>query len=209
MVPLLIIAACVGALLVAAEVLWRRQQIDPEYTRKFVHITVGSLVAFWPLFLGRWQIITLSAAFVVVVLVSSRFSIFRAIHSVQRPTWGELFFALAVGVLAYVSRDSWVYMAALLHMSLADGLAAVVGTKFGKRTRYHLFGHQKSIVGTAAFVIVSLGILSGYAAFGPHAFSPWFPAITLLAAALENVAIRGVDNLMVPLAVAIALNAIR
>lgn len=209
MAPLLIVVACVGALLVAAEVLWRRRQIDPEYTRKFIHITVGSLVAFWPLFLGRWQIVALSAAFVVVVLVSSRFRIFRAIHSVQRPTWGELFFALAVGVLVYVSHDSWIYMVALLHMSLADGLAAVVGMKFGRRTRYHTFGHQKSVVGTATFIVVSLGIFAGYAALGPHAFSPWFPVITLVAAALENMAIRGVDNLAVPLVVAIALNVIR
>lgn len=126
----------------------------------------------------------------------------------QRPTWGEIMFALSVGIVALVARDSWVYLAALLHMSLADGLAAVVGTRFGRRTRYRVLGQHKSIVGTATFFIVSLGILAGYALFTPNAFSLWFVPLALATTVLENAAIRGLDNLLVPVLVAVVLNSL-
>jgi phytol kinase len=209
MVHLLIIVVAVFLLLAVSETLWRRHDFDPEYTRKFIHITVGSFVAFWPLFLDRRTIVGLSIAFVIVVLASHYFDMFKAIRSVQRPTWGEMFFAISVGVLAYVSSSGWIYLVALLHMSLADGLAALIGTKFGHRTRYYVFGHPKSVVGTLTFIAISLGIFAGYCAFTATPFSPWFVPIALGAAAIENVAIRGLDNLLVPLFVALCLNAVR
>src|SRR6266496_3275312 len=141
MVELIITVTIVLLLVCVSELLWRHRNIDPEYSRKFVHISVGTFVAFWPLFLTRHQIVGLSAAFVIVVVISNYFNLFKAIHSVQRPTWGEIFFALAVGTLAFVAHSGWIYMVALLHMSLADGLAAILGTKFGHKTRYHIFSH--------------------------------------------------------------------
>jgi len=196
----------VFGLLCLSELLWRRRNIETEYTRKFVHISVGSFVAFWPLFLSTDQIIGLSLAFVVVVLLSNYLQIFKAVHSVQRPTWGEIMFALSVGIVAMVAHSGWVYLAALLHMSLADGLAAVLGTKFGRSTRYRIFGQYKSIVGTVTFLSVSLCILVGYALFTPNAFSLWFIPLVVAATILENVSVRGLDNLLVPVLVAIVLN---
>jgi phytol kinase len=207
--PLLGVIATVFLLISVSEILWRYKGMHPEYTRKFVHITVGSLVAFLPLFLSRAEIVGLSAAFVVVVGAGHYLNIFRAIRSVQRPTWGEAFFAIAVGVLAYVAPHGWVYMAALLHMSLADGLAAVIGTKFGKTTSYYVFGYQKSVVGTLTFLVVSAGIFVTYALCSGTGFSVWFIPVALGATVLENIAVRGLDNLFVPLFVAISLNLLR
>lgn len=209
MIALALVVLIVFVLIAVSELLWRKLDVDPEYTRKFIHISVGTFVAFWPLFLTRDEIIGLSAAFVVVVAASSYFNVFKAIHSVQRPTWGEVFFALSVGVLAYVAQSGWVYLAALLHMSLADGMAAIVGTKFGHWTRYYVFGHPKSVVGTVTFIVVSALIFAGFFKFTPNPFTLWFIPITLAAAAIENVAIRGLDNLLVPLLVAVGLNMFR
>lgn len=199
----------VALLVIVSELLWRRGNVDAEYTRKFVHVSVGSFVAFWPLFLSRNEIVGLSLAFVLVVVLSKYLHLFHAIGSVQRPTWGEVFFALAVGILAFVAQTGWIYLAALLHMGLADGLAAVIGTKFGRRTRYHIFSHPKSVVGTLAFFLTSLAIFAGYALFTPNSFSLWFLAIAAAATIVENVAIRGFDNLLVPLLVAVGMNLIR
>ena len=206
MIALFITIVIVFLLVCISELLWRRRNVDTEYTRKFVHISVGSFVAFWPFFLSRQEILLLSVAFVLVVAASSRLQLFKAIHSVQRPTWGEILFAVAVGALAYVAESPWIYAAALLYMSLADGLAAIVGTKFGKKTRYYVFGHAKSAAGTLAFFVVALVILGGYAVVTHQPASVWYLAIAAAAAALENVAIRGLDNLLVPLLVAVALN---
>lgn len=196
----------VFVLLLASEIWWRRRQVHGEFSRKFVHITVGSFVAFWPFFLSWRQIEVLSLAFLLVVTASKYLRVFQAVHSVQRPTWGELFFAAAVGLVALITHDKWIYMAALLQMGLADGLAAVIGVRYGNRLKYLVLKHPKSIAGTLAFFVVSFGIL---AAFGHWSGMPlglnYILAVSALASVLENLAVFGLDNLLVPLFVALVL----
>lgn len=190
-------------LLVASEYWWRTRKPHDEFSRKFIHITVGSFVASFPLFLSWNQIVFLSLAFVVVVAASLKFNIFTAIHAVERPTWGEFCFAAAVGLLAVFVKDPLIYAIAVLHMSLADGIAALVGTTAGKRNSYFVFGHRKSIAGTGAFVAVSIVLLIAYGTFTPTMILPvWLVLIAMVAAGLENIAVRGLDNLFVPLFVA-------
>jgi phytol kinase len=148
----------------------------------------------------------LSAAFIVVVTVSLKLGVFKAIHAVERPTWGEICFAGAVGLLALITREPAIYAVALLHMGLADGVAALVGTAYGKKNSYKVYGHTKSIAGSLAFLAVSLTLLIGYATV---ASTPLNPAVLVLlamgATALENVSVRGLDNLVIPVFVASAL----
>lgn len=197
--------AGVLAMLVVSEYLWRRRPLHPEVNRKFVHIGVGTFVAFWPYFLGWNDIRFLSLAFLVVVLASQKFKLFKTIHSVQRPTWGEIFFALIVGLLTFVTHSRGLYAAALLQMSLADGLAAVTGTIYGQKTHYRVLGTGKSALGTLTFALMSLAILLIYLWVGGQG-SVW-TMIGLAAAStlLENIAVRGLDNLAIPLLVALAL----
>lgn len=208
---MLLLAVCFITFLVlcVAEFGWRRGWLRNEFGRKFVHITIGSFVAFWPLFLTWNQIFFLSAAFVAAVGLSKYLGIFKAIHSVQRPTWGEIFFALSVGLLALLTQNGWMYMAALLHMSLADGLAAIIGTQYGKRNRYSVLGHTKSIVGSVTFFSISLIILVGYS-IGTDTSIGLFTLLgtSLVATVLENVSTRGLDNITVPVWIAIVLSSL-
>src|SRR5690242_6050840 len=91
--------ALVFLVLLASEAYWRKHQPDSEISCKFIHLSIGSFVAFWPFFLSWNEIRLLSLAFVLAVAISKWLNIFQAIHSVQRPTWGEVYFALAVGLL--------------------------------------------------------------------------------------------------------------
>lgn len=193
-------------ILVSSEVWWRKRRPHDEFSRKFIHITVGSFAAVWPYFLSWNQILLLSAAFLIGVLFSQYLNVFQAIHAVERPTWGEVSFALAVGLLVLVTKDPAIYMVALLHMGLADGVAAIVGTVYGKNNTYKVFGHRKSLAGTLAFLAISLTLLIAYATFAQHTIgAAVLVGLALLATALENVAIRGLDNLFVPLVVAVVL----
>jgi dolichol kinase len=200
-------AALVFLVLLASEFWWRKRKTDSELSRKFIHLTVGSFVAFWPFFLTWDEIRILSVVFILAVLVSKWLNIFQAIHSVQRPTWGEVYFAIVVGLLTYITHSKAIYAAALLQMSLADGMAAIVGVEYGikKGRKYLVFGHPKTVIGTITFFLVSFALLFGYSADTQR--------ITLLAAAslacgatiVENLAVAGVDNLVVPLLIALAL----
>ena len=199
--------AVVFVLLIVSEIWWRRRQPHGEFGRKFVHITVGSFVAFWPYWLSPNDIKLLSLAFLVTVAISRYLHVFRVIHSVQRPTWGEFWFALVVGLLAFMHGHPHIYTAALLEMSLADGLAAVIGTRYGNSRRYTVFGSPKTVVGTLTFFVVSCLILGRYAAVtaGLPPALVVLPPVALVATVLENVGVRGLDNLLVPLFVTGAL----
>jgi phytol kinase len=196
-------------ILVGNEAWWRKKHRHGEISRKLVHIIVGSFVAFWPFYLGWTEIELLSISFFIVVIVSKHLHIFQAIHSVQRPTWGELFFALAVGGVALMTHNKWIYMTAILQMSLADGLAAIMGANYGNRVKYSIFGHTKSLVGSLTFLVVSFILLLFYYVTAPHVmFSDYFYLIALSAAALENISIFGLDNLVVPILITVTLKAI-
>lgn len=191
------------ALLLINEYWWHRRQVHGELSRKFIHITVGSFVAFWPFFLPWAAIQILSVAFLLGVALSKYLHIFQAIHSVQRPTWGEIYFALAVGLTSLMTHNKWVYMIALLQMSLADGLAAVIGVRYGKRHHYLVMGHPKSVVGSMTFFVVSLSLLVGFNAWSGETISPWFMVgVASVATLIENLGAKGLDNLLIPLFVA-------
>ena len=195
------------ALLLASEFWWRKRQPDSELSRKFIHLTVGCFVAFWPFFLSWNEIRLLSLAFIVVIAVSKWLNIFQAIHSVQRPTWGEVYFAFVVGLLTFVTHSKGIYAAGLLQMSLADGMAAIVGVEYGVKRgkKYLVLGYPKTIIGTVTFFLISLAILFGYSADGSMLSLAYVVAIAAGATALENVAVAGLDNLLVPLMVAVVL----
>lgn len=194
-------------ILVFAEYLSRSRQIHAELTRKLVHVAVGTFVAFWPFFLSWRQIQLLSLAFFVVISLSIKFNIFRSIHAVKRSMTGELLFAIVIGLLATISSSPWVFMAAMLHLSVADGLAAVIGLGWGHKNGYKVFGRMKSIAGSSAFLVTSFCILALYGLFSGSATSVltllWLPFIATLA---ENLAVRGTDNLVMPLLIALVLS---
>jgi phytol kinase len=197
-------------LLKFAEFLRKTGRMHGEISRKFVHITVGSFVAFWPFFMETKWILFMCGAFFAVVLASRYFKWFPAIYSISRRTWGDLLFPVGIAASLLLADSVWIFAAAMLHLSLADGFAAVVGERHGKTSRYRVFGSQKSVVGTFVFWAISLMIitallLTDQANFGSVSILTiiWLPA---LAALLENLAIRGVDNIVVPISTVLLLN---
>lgn len=203
---LLITIISVLLIILINEIYWRIKKPNDEISRKAVHIIVGTFVAFWPLYLSWLDIELMGLAFFVVVYISKRLKVFQAIHSVQRPTWGELFFAISVTLIALITHNSLIYMTAILTMGLADGLAAIMGSYFGKSTNYNILGYTKSLVGSLTFFVVASILLINYSYHisHPHTLLAYI-MLALAAAALENFSIIGLDNLLVPLLIAILL----
>ncbi len=194
------------SILIGAEYLSRSREIHAELTRKLVHVAVGTFVAFWPFFLTWREIQFLSLAFFIVISVSIRLNIFRSIHAVNRGMTGELLFAVVIGLLALISTNAWVFAVAMLHLSLADGLAAVVGLGWGDSNSYKVFGRTKSIAGSVAFLVSSFGILLFYGLFADSSTSFWTLLwLPFVATAAENIAVKGTDNLVMPMLIAVVL----
>ena len=214
MISMLVALVGVGCILLVSEAAWYVLRLKrSETTRKLVHIATGVYVAFWPLFLSFAQIQLLSLVLCTVVFASKKFHVFRSIHSVRRKTYGEILFPLGIFVAATFASSGWIYMAAVLHLSVADGLAGLIGTRYLKRSKYVIAGNTKTIVGTAVFFAVSLGILASImladpAAYGNHVMLVLavLPMVTTL---LENISPYGTDNLSVPMVVVLILNMMR
>ncbi len=191
----------------AVEYLSRRKKYPPEITRKFIHISGGTVAAFTPWFLSWDQIEAIAVALFLVILVSRIFHVFDSINSVSRTSFGDLLFALSILVVAIIANDRLIFAAAILHMSLADGLAAIFGASWGKKTAYKILGQNKSFLGSAVFYLSSLLILVWYLLVS-HTGASWTILIWLPAVAtgLEAIGIDGADNLIVPILISLILN---
>jgi len=213
MLGILIGVAGVGCTLILSEVLRHYRKVSPEFSRKFVHILTGTFIAFWPWIMSFGAIQLLSLGLLAVVLVSLKLHIFKSIHGVERHTYGEILFPVGIFIAATFAQSAWIYTAAILHLSLADGFAALVGIRYVKKHGYEIFGQTKTLVGTTVFYLFSLAITLLVVAFdGPEyqdtavAILLWLPIGATL---VESLAVYGSDNLLVPLLVVGVLNALR
>lgn len=195
--------------LLVSELLWRGGKLQAETARKSIHVLVGSFIAFWPLYMSWREIQILCALLFLGVLFSYFFGVFGAIHKVKRKTGGELLFPVGIGLAAALTTQPWIFILAVLHLSLADGIAAVAGTKYGRKNQYRIGTHTKSLIGSAAFLIISM-VLCMAAFVGlrnelPGVSLAVFAIVPFLSTAVENISRHGLDNVFVPLSVVLAL----
>lgn len=213
MLGMLIGVAGVGFTLLLSEVLRSYRKVSPEFSRKFVHILTGTFIAFWPWIMSFGAIQLLSLGLLAVVLASMKLHLFKSIHGVKRHTYGEILFPVGIFIAATFAQSAWIYAAAILHLSLADGFAALVGVKHVKNHGYQVFGQTKTLVGTAVFYAISLAITLLVVAFDAVEYRDTALAILIWlpigATVVESLATYGSDNVLVPLLVIGVLNALR
>lgn len=209
---LLIGVVPIWALLVVVDKSWEAKKLQVETSRKIIHMATGTYIAFWPLFVPWTYIQILSLALIGVISLSYTFNIFRSIHEVDRLTSGELMYPVAIAVCAFLEPAAWMFTAAILHLAIADSIAAIVGTKWGKKNQYKIFNHKKSVAGSVAFFATSFAILLSTTFFVAPGNLPnevyLLAAIPLALTALENISFYGADNLTVPLAAIVLLTAL-
>ena len=191
------------------EYVWRKKKYNSEFTRKFIHITVGSYAAFWPWFISWHNIELLAGGAFCALVLSHIFHVYNSMHLSRTYGTGEFLSTISLGLLALITHNHWLFAAAMLHLSLGDGLAAIVGTKFGKGNGYKIFGQRKSLAGSLAFLVCSVAILSLYFSVARTGNAwPTLLWLPLAMTAFENIGIYGTDNLFVPVALALILRAL-
>ncbi|BAY12851.1 phosphatidate cytidylyltransferase [Calothrix sp. NIES-2098] len=178
---------------------------DPEIVRKIVHIGTGNviLLAWWlniPASIG----ITASILASAVTLLSYRFPILPGINSVGRQSLGTFFYSVSFGILVgcfwYLQQPQYAALGILV-MTWGDGLAALIGQRFGKH-KYKVFGLQKSWEGSLTMTLVSW-LVSSLVLLGVQGniWQTWVVAliVAVVATGLEAFSFLGIDNLTVPL----------
>lgn len=134
-----------------------------------------------------------------------RLRIFKSIYTVKRVTYGEVSYAAGIALAAILFKQPEVYFLAIINLGFADGLAAIVGRKFGKGRKNKLLG-VKSFAGSSAcflFALTSGALFWNLVQLAPEVNTDIGALYVFLAAiiiaAAELFADKGVDNIIIPL----------
>jgi phytol kinase len=191
-----------------AEVL-RRSGVGAETVRKFVHIGTGHVILLaWALQISLNLCLFASAAASLITLISYRFPILESINGVGRKSLGTFYYAISIGIVTALFWPSAQYhfgALGILVMAYGDGLAALIGQRYGKRV-YSVLGMSKTVEGSLTMASVST-LVSGLVLSVGIGSSLGIWGIALLvgigATFLEMFSVGGLDNLTVPVGSAI------
>ncbi len=200
----LILLGAFALVIAAAETWCRVGRPRPEAPRKLIHIGGGLVCLLYPFLIENHDVVlAMALGFVLLFTIARRLDFLRSLHAVERRTRGSEFYPFAIWLIFIVSReDLWLYVATVLVLTLADGLAGLVGTRFG-RHRYRISTETvKSIEGSLVFwgvsfaaICLSLVLLRDM----PLASALLVALIaSFLLTCLEAVSIYGTDNILVP-----------
>ncbi len=200
-----IVVLWIGLLLLVASLLSRFGTGNAEVIRKVVHIGTGNVILFaWWLHIPAFVGVGASILASIVTFLSYRFPILPGINSVGRKSLGTFFYAVSIGILvAWFWAINCPQYAALgiLVMAWGDGLAALVGQKFGKHP-YKIWDNNKSWEGSGTMALVSFIVSSLiFLSVQGNIWQTWIVSIivALVATTLEAFSVYGIDNLTVPL----------
>jgi phytol kinase len=222
----------------AAEGLRALFRLPADFTRKFVHIGVGMWsVGTALLFQSKWFAILPPLAFVAINYISYRKGLFMAMESSDRSNLGTVYFPIAfvAMIVLWFDVSRALFVASLMPLTWGDSLAAIVGRRWG-RHRYTILGSTRSAEGSATMFVASalslwlplfvffsgeLNILLNGVAMQhyqgfvetirPYAgleATMFALVIALLATFAESRSPNGLDNLVVPVSVALVCVAI-
>ncbi len=194
----IIAAVLYGLLFSGTELITRWLKLNKEMSRKVVHILAGVSAGLLPLFMNFHEIAVLSLLFIPIMFISKRQNIFSSIHEVKRHTYGEVYFPFAILITALLFPRTYIYMYGLLIMGVSDGLASVIGQRYGRHP-YRLLGAHKSYEGSLTFGLTAFGLgiammLSLGVTLLPAIILSCLLAIVL--SAVEGSLTHGLDNLV-------------
>ncbi|MEI6741851.1 MAG: hypothetical protein WCK71_01905 [bacterium] len=183
------------------ELIYYKFHISKELSRKLVHIFSAIIISVLPFWLSYYEIAVVAGLFVPVLYFSKRYNIFKAIHTVERSTLGEVYYPLAIVIVCLLKPSFFSYLFVVLTLGLSDGLAAVIGKHYGNK-QFSILNSHKSYLGSAIFFIstATLGstllILFGLANI-VNVFS--IVLISIILTIIEASSSKGLDNLLIPL----------
>ena len=183
----------------------------PMQSRKFLHIMTGNIAFILPLFETR-EIMAFVAAgpFILFTFLMSPYSPIKSIRGKTSEAGhglGLVYYAITWTVLAYAFFDHREIIAmGILAMSYGDGLASLIGIKYGKR-KYCVFKDTKSYVGSIAMFVCTFLLLVIALLFYAEPVTTWVAVYLLcmagVATIVEGVTPLGLDNLSVPFVAAL------
>ena len=183
----------------------------PSVSRKILHIMTGNIAFLLLIFETREVMAFLAAGpFILLTFLMSPHSPIKSIKGKTSEAghgMGLVYYSISWTILAYVFFDHKEIIAvAILAMSYGDGFASLLGSRFGKR-KYRVWKDEKSYFGSAVMFVFTFFMaviaLLYYNINIIYSILISLIIISLIVTVVESITPKGLDNLSVPLIVAI------
>ncbi|WP_370594002.1 diacylglycerol/polyprenol kinase family protein [Synechococcus sp. A15-127] len=140
-----------------------------------------------------------------LTLINHRWRLLKSIEDIGRRSFGTSAYGLSITLLVALlwPERADAVTAGILVMGIGDGCAGLIGRRLNS-PRWTLFGQTKSLAGTVTMAIASGLCLIVLALSTQAAISvPTLLLISGSAVVLEQISFAGIDNLSVPIGVAL------
>ncbi|MBC7118719.1 MAG: phosphatidate cytidylyltransferase [Methanobacteriaceae archaeon] len=160
---------------------------------------VGNILFILPVFKSWWVMTFLAAApFIPLTFLISPYSPIKMEHKVSSygHGLGLVYYSISWTLLALLFFDRpWIIGIGIAAMSYGDGLASLIGEKYGRR-KYNVLGDVKSVEGSLAMFITLLITLPLILLYYVQPIEwPIIFAIAATATMIEGVTPKGLDNI--------------
>lgn len=201
-------------LILSVRLAGQRFALSGEIKRKAIHVGMGLSCLSFPWLFSSWIWVAALCAASLALLSWVRQREMLAgspsvLHDIDRRSLGESCFPVAVvAVFALAKGEAWRYVIPILVLTLADAAGALVGVRYG-RQKFRVFSGLKTTEGSllvflVAFLSVHVPLLllteTGRAETLLIAL-----VLAILAMLVEAISVRGLDNLVLPVLVALLL----
>lgn len=203
------------AIIGIATAFYRLTGLDRRITRKIVHIGVAH---WWILAVAGidslWIALIGPVSFIILNAISLRYTIFSAMESDEpKGNLGTVYFPISLVVLVVLCWGGRISFAAgtigVLVLGWGDGMAALVGENYGRRS-FSIIGGRKTVEGTVTMFLFSFAVILvcllifGY--LGPLGLLPTALLLALGATLIEVLTPLGIDNITVPILTALIVS---
>ncbi len=153
----------------------------------------------------------LAASFGGLLVLGKATGLLSSVHAVERRTQGAFLYPLAVlGIFVLSKGDALLFCVPLAIMAVADTGAALVG-KHTDGVKYAVLDGERSLEGSLTFFGIAFAIVAGALAVAGR---PGWPrallvclVVAILTTSVEAVSVRGSDNVLIPYAAWLVLDA--
>lgn len=197
-----------GIIMGIASFCYQKKQFSIEDSRKFVHVGLSNWWLIAMLFFDNWIWASiLPAAFIGFNLLNLKFNFIKGIERPKKmKTLGTVYYCIALTILTVLlfrtEQLKYIGAIAILILGYADGIGGLISEYLGKHK--FQFGH-KTAEGSFAVFLISFAI--SYVLFNMLLYSDlaleYSFFIACFATMIELFSCGGIDNLTLPLGVAL------
>ncbi len=183
---------------------WPNQR---ELSRKIVHIGTGPVLPFaWFLHVPALIAVPCAVVVTLIAFINHRWNLLPAVEDVGRNSYGTVAYGIAICLLLILfwANNPAAACAGVLVMAFGDGLAGLIGRAVNSPS-WAILDQRKSLIGTATMALTSAAVLVFLVLITQSPLAPLrLVAVSTLAVGLEQMSVWGIDNLSVPLGVALS-----